>query len=161
VKSGEHLVNTDEEPSRTKAEADNITYLKIGDPITIGHFAYSVNGIEFVKSIGTDSYSKATADGIFLVVDLTLKNFGDEAHMLDDSFYKLTDVSGTEYSTAGSDVMLAMSMIGKETLFLKEVNPNIQKKGYLVFEVPEKDTYDLHLSGGFWTGKTLAVRLIP
>jgi hypothetical protein len=29
----------------------------------------------------------------------------------------------------------------------------------LIFEVPRKATYDLHLSGGFWSGETATVKL--
>ena len=50
-------------------------------------------------------------------------------------------------------------MSGKETLFFKQCNPHITKSGFLVFEVPEKKVYDLHLSGGFWNGKTAVVKL--
>lgn len=48
---------------------------------------------------------------------------------------------------------------GKETLFLKQCNPQITKSGLLIFEVPDKKAYDLHLSGGFWNGKTTVVKL--
>jgi hypothetical protein len=42
---------------------------------------------------------------------------------------------------------------------LKSCNPNIQKVGYLIFEVPNKGVYHLKVSGGFWSGKTGDIRL--
>ena len=77
---------------------------------------------------------------------------------LDNSMFKLTDASGTEFESS-TDATTALEMDGKETLFLKQCNPKIQKQGLLAFEVPEKGIYDLHLSGGFWTGKTAVVKL--
>lgn len=139
----------------------SVSYAKIGDLISVGNFKYTVNKISFQKSIGTDPYMRQVADGIFLIVNLSIENIDREARMIDNSLYKLTDENGIEYSTAGSSVQMAMSMNGTETLFLKDLNPNIKKKGYLVFEVPKKDTYDLHLSGGFWNGQTFAVKLVP
>jgi hypothetical protein len=139
-------------------EADNApTYAKIGDEITIEHFVYRVNGVRFAKSLGNE-FAKQTADGIYLIVDLSLKNMDNEEHTLDNSMFKLTDASGTEFESS-TDATTALEMDGKETLFLKQCNPKIQKQGLLAFEVPEKGIYDLHLSGGFWTGKTAVVKL--
>jgi|688.fasta_scaffold630827_2 hypothetical protein len=139
-------------------EADNApTYAKIGDEITIEHFVYRVNGVRFAKSLGNE-FAKQTADGIYLIVDLSLKNMDNEEHTLDNSMFKLTDASGTEFESS-TDATTALEMDGKETLFLKQCNPKIQKQGLLAFEVPEKGVYDLHLSGGFWTGKTAVVKL--
>jgi len=133
------------------------TYSKIGDEVTVGNFVYRVNGIKFTKTIGKDFVSK-TADGIFLVVDLSLKNLDKEAHTLDNSLFKLTAESGNQYESS-TEGTTALEMSGIATLFLKQCNPSISKQGMLVFEVPQKDIYDLHLSGGFWNGKTAIVKL--
>lgn len=149
--------NSQSSDSKT-AEADNApTYAKIGDEITIEHFVYRVNDVRFAKSLGNE-FTKQTADGIYLIVDLSLKNMDNEEHTLDNSMFKLTDASGTEFQSS-TDATTALEMDGKETLFLKQCNPKIQKQGLLAFEVPEKGVYDLHLSGGFWTGKTAVVKL--
>ena len=97
---------------------------------------------------------------IFLIVNLTFRNNDREEHTLDNSFFKLTDEDQTEFesSTEGSSTL---EMSGQETLFLKQCNPQITKSGYLIFEVPSKKVYDLHLSGGFWSGRTAAVKLRP
>lgn len=149
--------NSQSSGSKT-TEADNApTYAKIGDEITIEHFVYRVNDVRFAKSLGNE-FTKQTADGIYLIVDLSLKNMDNEEHTLDNSMFKLTDASGTEFQSS-TDATTALEMDGKETLFLKQCNPKIQKQGLLAFEVPEKGVYDLHLSGGFWTGKTAVVKL--
>ncbi|MFL5787465.1 MAG: DUF4352 domain-containing protein, partial [Flavisolibacter sp.] len=129
---------------------------KIGDNIDVGNFSYTINEAHFSKSIG-EEYSKKTADGIYLIVDLTFRNNDNEEHTLDNSFFKLTDEKGTEFNTDAEASFEKIS--GKETLFMKECNPHISKTGLLIFEVPEKKVYDLHLSGGFWNGKTAIVKL--
>lgn len=143
--------------NQTTQESNAPTYAKIGDEITIEHFIYKVNDVRFAKSVGND-FTKKTADGIYLIVDLALKNMDSEEHTLDNSMFKLADASGTEFESS-PDATTALEMSGKETLFLKQCNPKIQKKGLLVFEVPDRGVYDLHLSGGFWTGKTAIVKL--
>lgn len=132
-------------------------YKKIGEQIEIGNFSYIVNSVNFEKSVGNE-FAKRRADGIFLIVSVTFRNNDNEEHTLDNSFFKLTDVDQTEFSSSTEGVS-ALEMSGQETLFLKQCNPKISKSGFLIFEVPEKDVYDLHLSGGFWNGKTALVKL--
>lgn len=132
-------------------------YKKIGDQVDVGNFSYVVNNARFAKSVGNE-YFKKTADGIFLIVDVTFRNNYNEEHTLDNSFFKLTDEQGTEFSSS-TDGESALEASDQETLFLKQCNPHISKSGLLIFEVPEKKIYDLHLSGGFWNGKTATVKL--
>ena len=150
--------NNIENNSEANIENNKPTYAKIGDEISIEHFMYRVNGVRYAKSVGNE-FMKQTADGIYLIIDLSLKNLDKEEHTIDNSMYKLTDENGTEFESS-TDANTALEMDGKETLFLKQCNPKIQKKGLLVFEVPEKGIYDLHLSGGFWSGRTTVVKLI-
>ena len=144
--------------SSTSPSADNTTeYRKIGDQIDVGNFSYVVNNIKFTKTVG-DEFTRKKADGIFLIVSVTFRNNDSKEHTLDNSFFKLTDDNGTEFESS-TDGETALEMEGKETLFLKQCNPNITKSGLLIFEVPEKKIYDLHLSGGLWSGKTAIVKL--
>lgn len=140
-----------------KQAATTKEYRKIGDQVDVGNFSYVVNNARFAKSVGNE-YIKKTADGIFLIVNVTFRNNDNEEHTLDNSFFKLTDEQGTEFSSS-TDGESALEASDQETLFLKQCNPHISKSGLLIFEVPEKKIYDLHLSGGFWNGKTATVKL--
>jgi hypothetical protein len=130
---------------------------KVGDQVEVGNFSYVVNNAKFAAAIG-DEYSQKKADGVFLIINVTFRNNDKDEHTLDNSLFKLTDEKGTafESSTEGET---ALEMAGKETLFLKQCNPNITKSGLLVFEVPQKGAYDLHLSGGFWDGNEAVVKV--
>jgi hypothetical protein len=145
------LIPADETPSAAQYQA------KVGEELSVGSFVYRVNDFYFAKSLGNE-FSKTKADGIFLLVDLTLMNNDKESHTIDNSLFKLTDQTGTEFESS-NEGSTALMMAGKETLFLKNCNPKIQKAGFLVFEVPEKAEYNLNLSGGFWSGDTGIVRL--
>lgn len=132
-------------------------YNKIGDQIEVGNFSYVVNSAKFTKTVGNE-YDQKTADGYFLVISVTFRNNDKEEHTLDNSFFKLTDDAGTEFSSS-TDGETSLEMSGKQTLFLKQCNPQITKSGLLIFEVPKKDIYDIHLSGGFWDGHEAIVKL--
>jgi hypothetical protein len=149
-------------PGKRKSSDTNVVenhriYGKIGDQIQVKHFSYRVNDIQYVKSFGDEFYQQ-TADGVYLIVDLSLVNRDNVSHTLDNNMFKLTDEKGREFQSSG-EATTALLMSNKETLFLKQCNPQVQKRGLIAFEVPQKGLYDLHLSGGFWTGAIAIVRL--
>ncbi len=161
--NAEEISNNISAPTPTKVaafekEEPKIEYNKIGDAIEVGNFVYRVDEIQFKKKLGNE-FINETADGIFLLVPVTIKNVSKESRTIDNSMFKLTDEQGTEYESSNNGTT-AVEMSGGKTLFLKQCQPNIQTSGLLVFEVPAKGVYDLQLSGGFWSGKTKAVKLV-
>jgi len=131
---------------------------KVGDNVSVGNFAYRVNRIAFKKTVGNE-FTSETADGIFLLVDLSILNTSDETRTLDNSMFTLTNLSGLEYE-ASSNASIALEMSGSKTLFLKQCQPNIRTSGLLIFEVPSPaERYILKVSGGFWSGKTADILL--
>ena len=129
----------------------------IGTEVHVGDFAYRVDDIAFKKSVGNE-FVRETADGVFLIVYLSLVNIDNESHTLDGSMFSLTDMDGTkyEYSTDGST---ALEMSGYKTIFLKQCQPKIATSGILIFEVPQKKEYYLNLTGNFWGTKSIKVLL--
>ncbi len=128
---------------------DKSDYKKMTELINVGNFTYSVDNVNFYRSVG-NYFVKRNADGVFLVVSLRVMNRDNTEHSLDNSLFKLTDENGAEYeiSIEGST---ALELTGHQTLFMKQLNPNIWKDGFLIFEVPRKNAnlFYLHLSGGF------------
>ncbi|MEG1498931.1 DUF4352 domain-containing protein [Chryseobacterium sp.] len=129
----------------------------LGQAIEIGYFTYTIQSVSFRKSVGNE-YFKETADGIYMLVDLSIKNISNETRTLDGSMFAVTDENGTKYEFS-INASTALEMSGNKTLFLKECQPNITTKGVLVFEVPEKGDYYLHLIGSFWGVKSVQVLL--
>lgn len=129
----------------------------IGETISVGHFAYTVNSIRYKKTVG-DSYFNETADGIFLLINISIKNISDETRTIDSSCFTLVDDKGREYEYA-IDASNVLEVNGSKSLFLKQCQPGISTKGTLIFEVPEKQDYYLVLSGSFWGGNTKRVLL--
>lgn len=130
---------------------------KIGDFVEVGNFVYKVKNIAFTKHLGNE-FIHETADGIYLIVWLSIKNISKESRIVDNALFKLTDNSGTEYEPSLNGIT-ALEMSGGKTLFLKQCQPNITTSGFIVFEVPEKGIYNLLLSGGFFDSKKASVRL--
>lgn len=129
----------------------------LGKPIEIGNFIYTIQSVSFRKTVG-DEYFEETADGIYMLVNLSIKNISSETRTLDGSLFAVTDINGTKYEFS-TDASTALEMSGRKTLFLKECQPNITTKGCLVFEVPQKGDYYLHLIGSFWGTNSVRVLL--
>ncbi|MDR2947587.1 MAG: DUF4352 domain-containing protein [Prevotella sp.] len=129
----------------------------IGKEVSVGHFSYTVNSINFRKSVG-DEFIGETADGIYLLVNLSIKNTSDETRTLDNSCFYLTDANNVKFEFA-VDASTALELSGHKTLFLKDCQPRIKTNGVLIFEVPEKDVYYLHLAGNFWGTKSARIIL--
>jgi len=138
-------------------KAEHVEQAKIGDSVQVGDFVYQVKEIAFAKKIGNEMTGK-TADGVFLLIDLNVKNTGNKSATIDNSLFKLTDEAKTQYESS-TEGTTALEMNGVNTLFLKQCQPGIATSGVLVFEVPEEKVYDLELSGGMWSGKTANVKL--
>lgn len=140
-----------------ETNTNNEENTSIGKEVSVGHFSYTVNSINFRKSVG-DEFIGETADGIYLLVNLSIKNTSDETRTLDSSCFYLTDVNGVKFEYA-IDASTALDLSGHKTLFLKECQPRIKTNGVLIFEVPEKDVYYLHLAGNFWGTKSARIIL--
>ena len=126
------------------------TSFKVGDVVTVGNMEYTVDGIETATSVGSE-YMSADANDTYLIIDLTVKNNGNKAVMVDSSFFKLVDGEKTfEADATGS--MYANE--GATTFFLESLNPDVGLSGRVVFDVSEaqanSETVKLKVSTGFF-----------
>lgn len=131
---------------------------KIGEVIQVGNFFYGVKQILFKKTLGNE-YMQKTADGIFLIVQLYVKNISKESRTLDSSMFAIYDSNNAkyDYSIEGSTYL---QMSNLNSIFLKQCQPNIDTFGYLIFEVPNNtDIYKLKVSGGFFSSKEGIIQL--
>ena len=75
------------------------------------------------------------ADGIFVILDVEVTNNGKSAQYLMDSFVKLVDNQGREFSPdTGAAVWLKPE---GSALMFEQINPGIIKKGKIVYDVPQ------------------------
>ncbi len=145
-------------PEKASKTTDEPQPFKIGMDVPVGKFVYTVKSVKFAKRLG-NSMTNQTADGVFLLVNMTIRNNDTETRTLDGSLFKIKDTGGTEYehSSSGST---ALMLSGGKPLFLKQCQPKIPTAGILVFEVPDQSSpYVLELSGGYWSRQHAQVAL--
>jgi hypothetical protein len=105
---------------------------RVGDDLSLKGTTYRVTNAETAASVG-DRYTGAEANGVFVIVDLTLTNEESEpATIIEDNLH-LIGGNGDEYSTS-DDAILAFP---NQTLFLEEIQPGVSEDGKLVFDIPK------------------------
>ena len=110
----------------------------VGQSYEVGSLTYKVERVKFKKFIG-GLYTLNKADGVFVIISLTVTNKSRKEINIDNSFFKLTDESGAEYEySPDGTASLEISQFPGETFMGMSLNPNVAKKGKVVFEVPSK-----------------------
>ncbi|MGX6604515.1 DUF4352 domain-containing protein [Micromonosporaceae bacterium Da 78-11] len=112
-----------------------------------GAFAFTVTGTKCgVQSVGPADLSQK-AVGQFCLVDVSVKNLGKEADLLDGSAQRVVDAQGKEYAVADN---AAVFLNDQSPSLLEEIKPGAEVRGTLPFEVPagaEPAAIVLHESG--------------
>ncbi|TDL39457.1 DUF4352 domain-containing protein [Macrococcoides bohemicum] len=109
---------------------------KIGDTVKVGKMQYKVNSVSTATAVGPSSLPTKAKD-TFVVVDLEVKNNGDEAITVDSNLFKLktkgktleADSTGTMSANQGEDGSI------ENSFFLEQLNPDSTTKGKVVFDV--------------------------
>lgn len=137
---------------------------KIGDTVKVGKMQYKVNSVSTATAVGPSSLPTKAKD-TFVVVDLEVKNNGDEAITVDSNLFKLktkgktleADSAGTMSANQGEDGSI------ENSFFLEQLNPDSTTKGKVVFDVSKAmaDSTDkqLEVATGFFGIETDVINL--
>ncbi len=104
----------------------------VGEVVKVGGVEFTVNGSSTAKNVGGE-YGQ-NAQGTYLLIDVTVKNVGNESITTDSSFFQLKsgektyDADGTAGIYANPDT----------NFFLEQVNPDLSAKGFVVFDVSDE-----------------------
>ncbi len=157
---------TEQEKSYTiwkELERETFTYNnqinKIGEEVNVGNFVYVVDKAEYLKTV-ENAFTSKTADGIYLLVYLTVLNTTRESRTLSNSMFKVFDSENYEYETSQNALTIMVLNDQDKVFLLKDIPPKIPKKIIMPFEIPTpNDVYTLQVSGGFWTGESAKIQL--
>lgn len=126
---------------------------KIGQAVRDGKFEFTVTGFSCGQtSVGTNQYLTKQAQGQFCMLNLTIKNTGDQAQSLFSGNQKLLN-NGTQYSADDQATMYAEPS-GTSTTWFNDINPGNSVSGTIVFDVPkgvtptQAELHDSSFSGG-------------
>ncbi|MGT2865537.1 DUF4352 domain-containing protein [Streptococcus fryi] len=120
----------------------------IGELVTVGDVSYIVNSKELATNVGGD-FGK-TANGVYLILDITVTNNDKKAITVTDDFFKL--LKGDVQYEADTSAGIYANVDAK--FFLTELNPEGSVTGKVVFDLTEETANDpnlqLQVQTGFW-----------
>lgn len=127
----------------------------IGQPAQDGKFEFMVKSIQCgVASVGDNPYLTKNAQGQFCLLNLTIKNIGNEKQSLFSSNQKLLN-GDVEYSADDTATLYASP---NSSSWYNDINPGNSVEGKIVFDVPKEVTptvaelHDSAFSGGVKVG---------
>lgn len=127
---------------------------KEGETVNIGYTSYAVWRSWWSTKLSDNQYMNETPNAAFLFVELTVRNNDKKARTIPP--FKLIDENGAEYDSS-SKAWRVKDSIG----LVEELNPSVEKRGVIVFDVPQQHRYKLNASGGFWSGEKAFIELTP
>lgn len=131
---------------------------KIGSVVTFGNVKYQVNNIELKKNIG-NVYYNISADGVYLIVNMTLTNMDRESQSIANGMFKVYTSDNYEYGSA-SEASAPLVMEGKNPILLENIPPKIPKQFSIAFEIPvDSDIYSLRIWNGWYSDKYIDIIL--
>ena len=124
----------------------------IGTPVRDGKFEFTVTSVTQRKTAGDPQFGGETAQGMFTVLHVTVKNIGSVAQTLNDSAQHVYDVAGHKYDASTlADINMNT---GADSVFLNSINPGNTVKGLIAFDMPvsakavKAELHDSVFSGG-------------
>lgn len=127
------------------------TKAKLGQPVRDGKFEFTVTKVTYGQDTVGDQYLNKKAQGQFALVEVSVKNVGNDARMLDGSSQRAFGPNGVKYEHDG----VAETYANKGTAtFLNTINPGNAVAGLIVFDIPAGtkltaiELHDSAFSGG-------------
>ncbi len=137
-------ISTTKPNDGSRMESDEVA--NAGTAIRDGKFEFTVKSVKCGStSVGTNQYMTKKAQGQYCLMNVTVKNIGDEPQSLMASDQFLFNSKGSKFS---SDTMATMyaSPDGAGTWY-SEINPGNKVSGTIVFDLPKTEkpvTAELH-----------------
>ncbi len=141
------------EESTKPEETKVIKTYNEGETVTVGYTSYAVWGSNWRDHLSDNQFLDKKPNAKFLFVELTVRNNDKKGRVVPP--FKLIDENNSEYD--------AHTAIGVENSFgiAVNLNPNVKKRGIIVFDAPDTHNYRLKVSGGYWSSEYALIELNP
>lgn len=136
--AGGGKTNTSTNSSSKSSTAKTAEVAKIGRPVNDGKFEFTVSSVECGKvSVGSSQYLTKSPQGQYCLLNVSVKNIGDQAQSLISSNQYLLNASGQKYS---ADDTATIYNAPSGTSWYNDINPGNSVNGAIVFDIPKDQT---------------------
>ena len=140
--------------SRTPRKSQAEKVYKMGETVSIGYTSYVIWRAWWSNKLSNNSFLDDRPNASFLFIKLSVRNDNKKPRIVPP--FKLIDENGAEYETS-SKAWAVEGGIG----VLESLNPGVQKRGVIVFDIPETHRYKLRVSGGYWSAADALIEIVP
>jgi hypothetical protein len=147
---------TSEEEKKEEIKKDELKEpsVGIGQPIKVGDLVFTISGKSYTSNVGEFGQP---ALGRYIIFDISVKNEGQNPIKLHRSFFNLKSSDITYYLDTLATTYANDS--GAE-FFVKNLNPGMDSKGKIVFDIPVKVTpLQLQVQTFSWDPETGVINL--
>jgi hypothetical protein len=99
-----------------------------------GSLAFTVTDVETGVRVLGDSFLRTEAQGMYVLVHVSVRNIGSESQTFMGANQTLLDAQGREFT---ADSSAALMNVPNSESFFTPINPGNTVEGVLVFDVPE------------------------
>jgi Telomeric repeat-binding factor 2. len=123
-----------------------------GDTFKVGYLTYTVHRSMWRSHILDIAGQPTIPNAQYLAVELTVRN--DDAQARNIPPIRLVDSAGRRHDST-------FLLLHDEISPLESLNPTVSKRGAVIFDVPGGRSYQLLVSGGYWSPEEARVTLSP
>lgn len=136
--AGGGKTSTNTNSSSKSSTAKQAETAKIGQAANDGKFEFIVSSVECGKvSVGSSQYLTKSPQGQYCLLNVTVKNIGDQAQSLISSNQYLLNANGQKYS---ADDTATIYNAPSGTSWYNNINPGNSVNGAIVFDIPKDQT---------------------
>lgn len=146
--------NITQTASVESSKTDDRKYYNMGQQVDVGYMSYVAWQAKWSHRLSSNPYLDQKPNARYLIIQITARNNDKKARTIPP--FRLIDEDGAEYDTT-SNAFILEGALG----LLDDLNPGVQKEGFIVFDVPTHHDYKLKLSGGYWSSDEALVEIIP
>jgi hypothetical protein len=106
----------------------------IGTEVQDGSLAFTVTDVKTGVRVLGDSFLRTEAQGMYVLVHVTVRNIGSESQTFMGANQTLLDAQGREFT---ADSSAALMNVPNSESFFTPINPGNTVEGVLVFDMPE------------------------
>ncbi len=123
---------------------DDVKQFNIKENVTVGRAIWKVVGAEKTKEISGGGGMGAQAEGVFILIQLEVKNEASESFMLTGIEMEVIDEMSKRYAFDSKNNSTYLGSMDKDNLVNQNVKPGETVKGWVIFDV-SKDSKGLKL----------------
>jgi len=160
----ESTPKTEEKSSKDSAASSTGKTFKVGDTVKVGDMQYKVKSVATAKEVGP-TYGKENAKDTYVVIDVVVKNNGNEAVTVDTALFTLLKGDKKFEADSAASMSANQSEDGNidNSFFLESINPDSKLEGKVVFDVSSSiassNALKLQVQTGFWGTETEVIKL--